>query len=56
MRGVPCGMFAELYNPEMFEEHETIIVFTRDDIYQLLIKNTKDTGLVILVICEGVIL
>jgi hypothetical protein len=30
--GVPSGRFAELYNPEMFQEHETVIVFTRDDI------------------------
>lgn len=30
--GVPFGRIAELYNPEMFEEHENVIVFTRDDI------------------------
>jgi hypothetical protein len=30
--GVPFGRIAELYNPEMFQEHETVIVFTRDDI------------------------
>lgn len=30
--GVPYGRFAELYNPEMFQENESVIVFTRDDI------------------------
>lgn len=30
--GVPSGRFAELYNPEIFQEHESVIVFTRDDI------------------------
>ena len=30
--GVPFGRIAELYNPEKFEEHENVIVFTRDDI------------------------
>ena len=30
--GVPFGRIAELYNPEMFQERETVIVFTRDDI------------------------
>ena len=30
--GVPFGRIAELYNPEMFQEHETVIVFTRDDV------------------------
>lgn len=30
--GVHSGRFAELYNPEIFQEHESVIVFTRDDI------------------------
>jgi hypothetical protein len=30
--GVPSGRFTKIYNPEMFQEHETVIVFTRDDI------------------------
>lgn len=30
--GVPFGRIAKLYNPEMFQEHESVIVFTRDDI------------------------
>ena len=30
--GVPFGRIAELYKPEMFQEHETVIIFTRDDI------------------------
>ena len=30
--GVPFGRIAELYNPEMFKKHETVIVFTRDDV------------------------
>ncbi len=30
--GVPSGRYAELYNPEIFEEHESVIVFTREDI------------------------
>ncbi len=30
--GVPFGRIAELYNPEMFQERDTVIVFTRDDI------------------------
>lgn len=30
--GVLSGRFIELYNPEMFQEHETVIVFTRDDV------------------------
>ena len=29
--GVPRGRIAELYNPEMFQEHEEVIVFTRDE-------------------------
>jgi hypothetical protein len=29
--GVPRGRYVELYNPEMFEEHEEVIVFTRDE-------------------------
>jgi hypothetical protein len=29
--GVPKGRIAELYNPEMFEEHEEVIVFTREE-------------------------
>ncbi len=30
--GLPFGRIAKLYNPEMFQEHETVIVFTRADI------------------------
>jgi hypothetical protein len=29
--GEPKGRFIELYYPEMFEEHEEVIVFTRDE-------------------------
>jgi hypothetical protein len=29
--GVPKGRVAELYNPGMFQEHEEVIVFTRDE-------------------------
>jgi len=29
--GVPNGRIAELYNPEMFQEHEEVVVFTRDE-------------------------
>ena len=29
--GVPDGRFAELYNSEMFQEHEEVIVFTREE-------------------------
>ena len=29
--GVPQGRIAEPYNPEMFQEHEEVIVFTRDE-------------------------
>ena len=29
--GVPRGRIAELYNPEMFQEHEEVIVFTRKE-------------------------
>ena len=29
--GVPRGRIAELYNPEMFQEHEEVIVFTRNE-------------------------
>ena len=29
--GTPNGRIAELYNPEMFQEHEEVIVFTRDE-------------------------
>ena len=29
--GVPRGRIADLYNPEMFQEHEEVIVFTRDE-------------------------
>ena len=28
--GVPNGRIAELYNPEMFQEHEEVIVFPRE--------------------------
>ena len=28
--GMPKGRFAELSNPEMFQEHEEVIVFTRE--------------------------
>ena len=29
--GVPRGRIAELYNPDMFQEHEEVIVFTREE-------------------------
>ncbi len=29
--GVPRGRIAELSHPEMFKEHEEVIVFTRDE-------------------------
>jgi hypothetical protein len=29
--GVPDGRIAELYNSEMFQEHEEVIVFTREE-------------------------
>ena len=29
--GAPRGRIAELYHPEMFQEHEEVIVFTRDE-------------------------
>lgn len=29
--GTPRGRFVELYNPENFQEHEEVIVFTRDE-------------------------
>jgi hypothetical protein len=29
--GVPNGRIAELYNPEMFQEHEEVIVFAREE-------------------------
>ncbi len=29
--GTPDGRIAELYNPEMFQEHEEVIVFTREE-------------------------
>jgi hypothetical protein len=29
--GVPKGQFVELYNPEMFQDHEEVIVFTREE-------------------------
>jgi len=29
--GMPKGRFAELYHPEMFQEHEKVIVFTREE-------------------------
>jgi hypothetical protein len=29
--GVPNGRIAELYNPDMFKEHEEVIVFTRNE-------------------------
>jgi len=30
--GVPNGRIAELYNPDMFQEHEEVIVFTREEL------------------------
>lgn len=29
--GVPRGRYVELYDPEIFSEHEEVIVFTRDE-------------------------
>lgn len=29
--GVPRGKIAELYNPEMFQEREEVIIFTRNE-------------------------
>lgn len=29
--GSPCGKIVELYKPELFQEHEEVIVFTRED-------------------------
>ena len=29
--GVPNGRFAELNNPELFKEHEEVIIFARED-------------------------
>ena len=29
--GTPKGRFAELYHPEMFQDHEEVIVFTREE-------------------------
>ena len=29
--GVPKGRIAELYNPEMFQEREEVIIFTRKE-------------------------
>ena len=29
--GVPKGRIAELYTPDMFQEHEEVIVFTREE-------------------------
>ena len=29
--GIPNGRIAELSDPEMFQEHEEVIVFTRDE-------------------------
>ena len=29
--GIPNGRIAELSNPEMFKEHEEVIVFTRNE-------------------------
>ncbi len=36
--GVPRGQFAELYNPEMFQEHEEVIVFTREEFSRFYIN------------------
>lgn len=33
--GEPRGRFAELYNPEIFQEHEEVIVFTRQEFNQI---------------------
>jgi hypothetical protein len=32
--GIPRGRIAELYNPEMFQKHEEVIVFTREEFNQ----------------------
>ena len=32
--GVSDGNIAELYNPEQFQEHEEVIVFTREDFHR----------------------
>ena len=36
--GVPNGRIAELYNPEMFQEHEEVIVFTWDEFNRFYIS------------------
>jgi len=30
-RGVPCGRIVLPYNPELFNEHEEVIIFTREE-------------------------
>jgi hypothetical protein len=39
--GVPKGRIAELYNPEMFQEHDEVIVFTRDE-FSRFYKSMQD--------------
>lgn len=30
--GIPKGRFVKLHNPKLFQEHEEVIIFTRDDL------------------------
>jgi hypothetical protein len=45
--GVPKGRFAELYHPEMFQDHEEVIVFTREEFsrfYNSMIKQINNVN------------
>jgi len=39
--GVPDGRIAELYNPEMFQKHEEVIVFTKEEFNRTYISIRK---------------
>jgi hypothetical protein len=42
--GLPRGRIAELYNPEMFQEHEEVIVFTREEFNQFYNSMQQQIG------------
>jgi len=52
-QGVPCGRKVELYNPELFDEHEEVVIFTREEFnrtYESIMEhmnfiNLRDIGL-----------
>jgi hypothetical protein len=52
---VPRGRIAELYNPEMFQEHEEVIIFTRDEFSRFYNSNVSMDDIVPMVCLNSLI-